>query len=155
MKDVFSKLDQIHQELQYIQNSVHVIHIGRLLWQVREMLEALEAKQKTWDQKEESQEVQPEQEHSIPHNDQKLPEKEQSQRIRKVSDISEHYMPSTVNIGHSSKQYIISHPEGFVVDANGDVTSNQVIAESLIIKLRKGSDVTISNNWKVQVIDLC
>jgi hypothetical protein len=125
-----------------------------ILWQAKEMLNRQALRPKTWEAKVESPVVQLEQESSTPNNDQKSQEKEQSQKIVKTSNISEHYMPSTVNVGHTGKQYIITHPEGFVTDANGEITSNQVIAESLIIKLKQGSDTTIPNTWKVQVIDL-
>ncbi len=133
---------------------MQLTYLEKEIWQAKETLNQRAHKQRTWDQKEENQVVPQEQESSIHSNDQRLPEKEQSQRTVKTNDISEHYMPSTVSMGRSGKQYIISHPEGLVIDANGEITSNQVIAESLIIKLKQGSDVTIPNTWKVQVIDL-
>ena len=95
MIDVYKKLEQAFAELYYVPRSVHTVHIGSLLCQVRETLEALEAKQKIWEVKEANLVDQPEPDHSTQHNDQKLPEREQSQRTRKPS-----------------KQYIISFPEG-------------------------------------------
>lgn len=126
MNDVYKKLEQIYQELYYIPNSVHVVHIGSLICQVRETLEALEAKQKIWEAKEASQEVQPEQEHLTPNNDPKLPEREQSQRIR-----------------NRSKQYIVSVPEG--LEDMGDS-----IAQALV----DGKSVSHPNLIKIQVVDL-
>lgn len=128
--------------------------LENIVCQAKETLRARVAKQKTWDQKEGNPVVRQEPESSTHSNAQTSQEKEQSQRTTKTNDISEHYMPSTVSIGHTGKQYIVSHPEGFVTDAKGEMTSNQVIAESLIIKLKQGSDITIPNTWKVQVIDL-
>lgn len=114
--------------------------LEKTICQAKATLEALEAKQKIWDQKEARQEDQPEQEHSTQPNDQKLPEKEQSQRTRKAN----------------KKQYIISYPKGTTTCIDTGITQqNCTIAEMMLIALRNGKDVTVPNTWRIQVVDLC
>jgi len=143
-----NKFDQIFNELHYLQKSSNQIarneystNIRTLLCQVRETLEALEAKQKIWEAKAESQEVQPEQEHSTQHNDQKLQEKEQSQRTRSPSDISMSFISRQLG---GAFLYTIRCPE-----------NSRDEAKALIRQLNEGHVVTYPTTWKVQVIDLC
>jgi DNA polymerase II large subunit len=141
-------IDQIELELHYLQHedsksraNIRANTIRNLICQVRETLEALEVKQKIWDQKAESQEVQPEQEHSTPHNDQKLQEKEQSQRTRSPSDISMSFISRQLG---GAFLYTIRCPE-----------NSRDEAKALIRQLNEGHVVTYPTTWKVQVIDLC
>ena len=115
-----------------------IIQLEKVLCQVRETLEALEAKQKTWEAKVANQVDQPEPEHSTLSNDPKLPEKEQSQRIR-----------------NRSKQYIISYPHGATIcKVTGHSLDNSELSERLLAGLKAGKDVTMPDTWKVQVVNL-
>lgn len=120
-------------------NEARILHeLEIIVCQVKETLNQLARKQKTWDQKEENPVAQQEQESSTHSNDQRLQEKEQSQKIVKTN-----------------KQYIISYPPGSTrcLDT-GKEARNCDIADAMVAALRVGDDITMPNDWKVQVIDL-
>ena len=131
----------VHIELCAITEAsdISIKELERILWQAKETLNQQVAKQKTWDQPEENQVAQPEQESSIPNKDQRLPEKEQSQKIVKTN----------------KKQYIISYPQGQSIDADtNEILDNCDIARNIQAALNCGDSISIPNYWKVQVIDL-
>jgi hypothetical protein len=118
---------------------MQITYLEKEIWQAKGTLNQLVAKQKTWDQKEENQVAPQEQESSTPSNDQRLPEKEQSQRTARTN----------------KKQYIISYPPGYSVNVeSGETKDNSDIAADMINSLREGFDITIPNTFKLQVIDL-
>jgi len=145
VNDISKKLTQIQAESFYLDRVDytslvrHLLNMELLICQVKAMLNLPDHKQKTWDQKEESQEVPQEHVSSTHNNDQRLPEKEQSQKIVKTS----------------KKQYIISYPHGATIcQSSGESLSNCDLSEKVLLTLRNGGDVTMPNDWKVQVIDL-
>jgi transcriptional regulator of heat shock response len=112
--------------------------LENMLWQARETLSQLAHKQRTWDQKEENQVVPQEHVSSTHNSGQRLLEKEQSQRTVKTS-----------------KQYIISYPEGHSIDlVSGMTEHNSETAGKIAESLRDGITVVIPEQFKVQVIDL-
>lgn len=109
---------------------------GEMTWQVKAMLNPQEVKLKTSDQKEVSQEDQPEQESSIPSNDQTLPEKEQRLKTKNTSNI----------------QFVVSHPDGETV-VDGEYISNYELAQSSIERLREGMDIILPPKFSLYIIE--
>ena len=134
MNDISKKLTQIQAESFYLDRVDytslvrHLLNMELLICQVKAMLNLPEVKQRTWDQKEESQEVQLEQENSTHNSDQRLPEKEQSQKIVKTN----------------KKQYLVSYGSGLDTEA----------VENLMEQVEKGNSVYYPDTVKIQVIDL-
>jgi hypothetical protein len=112
--------------------------LEQAIWLAKETLKAQAVKQKTWDQKVESQEVQLEQESSTPNNDQTSLEKEQSQRTTKTNKL----------------QFIITFPDGHTIcPITRQAKPNWVLANQLLNSLKDGKSVLLPITWKVQVIE--
>ena len=130
-------------------------NLEKVVWQAKETLRALVVKQKTWEAKEASQEVQLEQEHSIPNNDQRLHEKEQSPRTTKQSDISlqpmdeiplcslvqvVYYHDNTIT---TTTIYCLCFPEPF-----------ESLARQLLIDIGEGKTVCIPSTMELEIVRL-
>lgn len=107
-----------------------------MTWQVKATLNPLEVKLKTSDQKEESQEDQPEQESSTHSNDQTLPEKEQKPKTRNTS----------------KPQFVISYTAGCTV-YNEQIMDNAEVAVAIVELLNNGDDAVMPDYFQLQVIE--
>lgn len=143
IKDLIKKLEQAESELYYIDRNpqpfTHAHTIKVILCQVKETLSQLDNKQKTSDQKEESQEDRPEPNPSPQHNDQTSPEKEQTRRTARTS---------------SKYQFVILYPIGESSDCdNGKVEYNCDMANKILDALVTGKHITIPNTFTVIVLE--
>lgn len=131
-KDLLKKLDQALAELYYVKTNTYAKKAEALLWQVREMLDPDNPRQKTLDLREESQEDQLEQESSTPNNDPQLHVKEQSQRTLRRN------------------RYIVIYPPGSTTYKEINITrDNEELASLVIDHLERGYNVTLPNTWEL------